>query len=272
MRMVSLEQAGEEAAFGGKAAQLAVAAGHGLPVPPGVALDADAAARLAARDPRARVALDEALAASDAVRYAVRSSAIGEDSATASFAGQHMTRLNVARARVPEAVGEVWASASSTSALAYRRRIGVKGEAPATGVVVQVLVTADVAGVLFTRDPITGADERVIEASWGLGEAIVAGHVVPDRFRLARTGAVLERSGGVKDLLVTLDDHGGTVTRPVEGDAVHRLCLDDPALVQLAALADGCEAAFSGSRDVEWAFAAGQLWLLQARPITAGPA
>ena len=124
---------------------------------------------------------------------AVRSSAVGEDSAGASFAGQHITVLNVPSADdVEAAVREVWWSANSDSAITYRKRLGVFAR-PSVGVVVQSLLQPDTAGVMFTRNPITGADERMIEASWGLGEAVVSGRVIPDSFRVARSGEVLER-------------------------------------------------------------------------------
>lgn len=269
MSLVPLEQAGDEAAFGGKASQLAAALRRGLPVPPGFALSARSAALVSGGDRAALRALRDMLKAFGRDRLAVRSSAVGEDSAGASFAGQHDTCLNVAPGRVPQAVAQVWRSVTAGPAAAYRRRLGLGHEA-ATGVVVQELVAADVAGVLFTRDPLSGADERVIEASWGLGEAVVAGQVVPDRYRLARDGTVLERHPGLKDALVALDAGGGTTVRAVDGAAAHRLCLDDADLAALGALATACEEAFAGPRDIEWALASGRLWLLQARPITAG--
>ena len=124
---------------------------------------------------------------------AVRSSAVGEDSAGASFAGQHLTVLNVQTAEdVEAAVREVWWSANSDSAITYRKRLGVF-ERPSVGVVVQSLLEPETAGVMFTRNPITGADERMIEASWGLGEAVVSGRVIPDSFLVARGSEVLKR-------------------------------------------------------------------------------
>ena len=129
---------------------------------------------------------------------AVRSSAVGEDSEEASFAGQHLTCLNVrSAADGVAAVAAIWRSAHSDSALAYRRRLGLT-DSPRIAVVVQQLVDADCAGVLFTRNPLDGADELVVEAAWGLGEAVVAGLVTPDRFRVARDGTVLERVAGTR--------------------------------------------------------------------------
>ena len=116
----------------------------------------------------------------------MRSSAVDEDGTDASFAGQHLTLLNVPSADdVPSALREIWWSANSDSAITYRQRVGLFTR-PSVGVVIQTLLDPDVAGVMFTKNPVTGADERVIEASWGLGEAVVAGLVIPDTFRVDR--------------------------------------------------------------------------------------
>lgn len=268
MSVVALEEAADATVFGGKAAQLAVALRRGLPVPGGLAVDTHTAAAVARGEAQALELLDTALVALGASTFAVRSSAVGEDSAEASYAGQHRTCLNVPRPRVPQATADVWRSATEPSAAGYRQRIGLQQDEAAIGVVVQELVAADVAGVLFTRDPMTGANERMIEASWGLGEVVVAGQVVPDRFRLSRTGEVLERSAGIKDIVADPDGDGGTVLRHTDEDTARQLCLDDAALQQLAGLAERCEDIFSGPLDLEWALADGRLWLLQARPIT----
>lgn len=270
MSVVPLEHAVDEGVFGGKAAQLAAAMRHALNVPPGLALSADTTARIARADEDAVRALEDGLAAFGDERFAVRSSALGEDSITASFAGQHKTCLNVRRDEVCGAVMEVWRSATGQHAVAYRHQVGLESRGAAIGAVVQTLVPADVAGVVFTRDPISGADERVVEASWGLGEAVVAGQVVPDVYRMTRTGVVLERRAGIKDRVVAADETGGTVIRDVEEEAARRLCLDDDDLRQLSALADLCEEVFASPRDIEWAFASDRLWLLQSRPITVG--
>ncbi len=265
-RACELAGAGDERTFGGKAAQLAAAAAAGLPVPPGVALSAALVAAVAAGDRGALQELHDALGAVGAP-YAVRSSAIGEDSEQASFAGQHLTVLGVVAERVAEAVGEVFASAGSEVAVAYRRRLGVEEDAR-TGVVVQQMVAADVAGVLFTRNPLDGSDERMIEASWGLGEVVVEGAVIPDRYRVAPGGRVLERVPGRKDVAIELLDGGQTIERAISGDRVEALCLDDEQLAALDALASDCVRILGGDRDIEFAFAAGALHLLQSRPLT----
>ena len=195
-----------------------------------------------------------------------------EDGATASFAGQHLTLLNVPSCEeLTAALSEIWWSANSDSAITYRQRVGLFTR-PSVGVVVQVLLDPDTAGVMFTQNPVTGADERVIEASWGLGEAVVAGLVIPDHFRVDRSGEVLERTPGLKKIAVRTLPDGGTVEQQVAPELVERLCLDDGQLAQLNRLADRCEQVYGPARDIEWAIADGTLYLLQCRAVTrAGP-
>jgi pyruvate,water dikinase len=260
---VRLAQAGDESVFGGKAAQLATALTAGLPVPDGIAISADLVETIA-RTGSAPANLTDA-----STPVAVRSSAIGEDSAAASFAGQHATVLNVCtHAQLVDAIAEVWRSVHSEGVLAYRRRQGML-DPPRIAAVVQRLVQADVAGVAFTRDPVTGADELVVEASWGLGEAVVAGAVIPDRFRLSRDGEVLERVAGVKDLAVRPVTGGGSREESVDEQLAGRLCLDDRRLAAIRELALRSEEVFGPARDLEWAIAGDDLYLLQCRPQTA---
>jgi pyruvate,water dikinase len=164
-------------------------------------------------------------------------------------------------------VRAVFASARSESAQAYRARLGIERE-PRIGIVIQQLVIADRAGVLFSCHPITGADEIVIEAAWGLGEAVVAGLVTPDRYRLTPGGTLLERAIGVKDFAVRPVVDGGTVQAPVEPALRQASCLDDADLARLCQLAWRCNEIFGGSQDLEWAFAGERLYLLQRRAVT----
>jgi pyruvate,water dikinase len=204
--------------------------------------------------------------------FAVRSSAVDEDSAAASFAGQHLTLLNVhSAADVPGAVREVWWSANSDSAITYRQRVGLFTR-PSVGVVIQSLLNPSVAGVMFTENPVTGADERVIEASWGLGEAVVNGIVVPDHFRLDRSSQVLERKPGRKRIAIRSLPNGGTFEEQLPPEQVNQVCLDDIQLAALAQLALQCEKVYGPRRDIEWAFQNGTLYLLQCRAITTGKA
>jgi len=265
--IVPLLEATEESLYGAKALGLGDALRAGLPVPPGIALAGPEVDLIAAGDPAATTALREALEGLP-MPVAVRSSAVGEDSAGASFAGQHITVLNVPSVdEVESAVRQVWWSANSDSAITYRKRLGVF-ERPSVGVVVQSLLQPEAAGVMFTRNPITGADERMIEASWGLGEAVVSGRVIPDSFTLARDGSVLSRRPGVKEFAIRGVPGGGTVDEKVSPEMVESLCLDDEQLGALSSLADDCERVYGPQRDIEWAFADGRLYLLQCRAVT----
>jgi pyruvate,water dikinase len=201
---------------------------------------------------------------------AVRSSAVGEDSGNASFAGQHVTKLNATRATLADAVREVWESGRSPAALAYRERKGIAAP-PQVGVVVQLLVDAMTAGVLFTRNPLTGDDERVIEAAWGLGEVVVSSRVTPDFYRLAADGQLIEHRAGDKDVKIVHDDEGGTKEVPVEHHLRRSPSLRHRHLQRLHALADRSHRVWGHALDLEFAFAHDDtLYLLQSRPITTG--
>lgn len=263
----ALRYARDEQAYGGKAVALGTATRAGLPVPPGVALPVGLVAAVQDGDLASRGLVRRA-AEQLGLPVAVRSSAVGEDGVGSSFAGQHLTLLNVCGAeQVADAVAEVGASALAAAALAYRRARG-DDSAPCSGVVIQQQVPADVAGVLFTRHPVTGADELVVEASWALGEAVVSGLVTPDLFRLERGGRLIEQVLGDKDVAVVPRQGGGTATASVDADRARRPCLDLDQLQQLAELAERCDAVFGAVSDLEWAFAGGRLVLLQRRPLT----
>jgi pyruvate, water dikinase len=264
---VPLAEAFDESTFGGKAASLGAAIRAGLPVPPGIAISWRVVNGVAAADPAHVAAVIDSPHVPDA-RLAARSSAVGEDSGGASFAGQHTTKLNVRRAGLAAAVRAVWESAFAPSALAYRARQGVALE-PRIGVVVQLLVEPRAAGVLFTRNPLNGADERLIEATWGLGEAVVNGAVVPDRFRLSPTGQLIAFDAGHKDLKIWYGDDEGTIAVPVD-DRLHAApALTGEQLACLHDLADRCRAVYGPDLDIEWAVGEnGDVYLLQCRPIT----
>ena len=265
--VVPLEQADEEATYGAKAVGLGDALRANLAVPPGVALSGPFVDAIAAGDELSTSTLLHAIENLPAP-YAVRSSCVDEDSADASFAGQHITVLNVPSPdHAPDAVRQIWWSANTDSAITYRKRLGVMTR-PSVGVVVQSLLSPDCAGVMFTRNPITGADERMVEAAWGLGEAVVAGRVIPDTFRIARDGQVLDRRAGLKRIAIRATAAGGTVDDEVPAELAETLCLDDDELRSLAELADTCERVYGEGRDIEWAFANGQLYLLQCRAVT----
>jgi pyruvate,water dikinase len=267
-----LAAAGDAGRFGGKAAQLSAALAGGLPAPDGWALGWDEVEALALRDPSAveiEAALRSAVAGVGPV--AVRSSAVGEDSGEASFAGAHLTVLGlVGGDPVLDAVCQVRRSALAPAALAYRDTLCVEG-AIRMGIVVQHMIDADVAGVLFTRNPVTGAGELVIEASWGLGEAVVAGLVTPDHVRADLDGRVLQCAVGEKDVSIRLTATGATVETAVPPHLVEAPCIGAEEVRALHRLVHACDRVYADTaHDIEFAFAAGALYLLQRRPITHG--
>jgi pyruvate,water dikinase len=295
---------------GGKAANLGELTRAGLPVPPGFCLTTEAYRQVAASVPgpelatvldaldaaptpaelaqlaaRARKALlgvpvpavirDGVAAAYQAlgpeVPVAVRSSATAEDLPSASFAGQQDTYLNVVGpAEVSDAVQRCWASLWTERAVSYRAANGVDHRAVRLAVVVQRMVDAEVAGVMFTANPVTGRrGETVIDANPGLGEAVVSGAVNPDRFVVdGERGDIRERRLGDKRLTIRALAGGGTQTRRSSGDA-DRACLTDRQLRELTTLGQRVQRHYGAPQDTEWALGAdGTLWLTQARPIT----
>jgi pyruvate,water dikinase len=272
---------------GGKAANLGELIAAGMPVPGGFCVTTDAYARAAvAVDPtdpvRARAALTSAPVPDDVatavtagygalggdVPVAVRSSATAEDLPTASFAGQQDTYLNVVGVgALLDAVRRCWASLWTDRAVAYRAELGIDDAEVRLAVVVQRMVDAQVAGVLFTADPVSGRRTRsVLDASPGLGEAVVSGMVNPDHLAV-ENGVVVDRRLGDKTVAVRALPGGGTEVVEQAGRA--EACITDAQAAALAALGRRVEAHFGAPQDVEWALDdAGTFWLTQARPIT----
>jgi pyruvate, water dikinase len=270
MTPVALSEAVNASLYGGKAAQLCLSLRAGLPVPDGYGLDFEFVDAVVGGN-RAALADLDAICSTMPWPVAVRSSAVGEDSSEASFAGQHATVLNAVGAdAVKSALRTVWQSARQDSALAYRERMGADSDIK-MGVVVQKQVASDVSGVLFTRHPVTGADEIVIESCWGLGETVVQGLVIPDFFRMDRNGAVLEARTGFKDVAIKMAPDGFTHSTPVETHLIEHACLTAASLQSLLDLVDRCDRLLGNvPHDIEWAFEGDTLYLLQRRPITKG--
>ena len=205
------------------------------------------------------------------VPVAVRSSATAEDLPFASFAGQQDSFLNVVGLdAVLAAVRECWASLWTDRAVSYRASHGISPAAVSLAVVVQQMVDAAVAGVLFTANPVTGRRrEAVIDASPGLGEAVVSGAVNPDHFVVdSATRSVRERRPGSKAVAIRPAAGGGT-ERIVRSGGDPQLCLDNAQLLQLELLGRRAEAHFGVPQDLEWAIdGGGTAWLTQSRPIT----
>lgn len=306
---------------GGKAANLGELAGAGLPVPPGFCLTTDAYRRALSSSGlddicaaleststvdltglnrlagRARsLVLDAGVPAdiAEAVRsayealgsnvpVAVRSSATAEDLPFASFAGQQDTFLNVVGAdSVMDAVSRCWASLWTDRAVTYRATNGIEHAGAALAVVVQEMVDSTAAGVMFTANPVTGKrHETVIDASPGLGEAVVSGAVNPDQYVVDMAGgAIVKRTLGDRRVEIHAVPGGGTQWTQrsrnespgdPEGarDAAVQPCLSDRQIKELAELGRLVERHYGAPQDTEWAMdPSGKLWLTQARPIT----
>lgn len=200
---------------------------------------------------------------------AVRSSAVDEDGDAASLAGQYETFLNVTGAAgVADAVRRCRASAKAARAVAYRRERGM-ADGDGMPVLVQQLVPADVSAVAFSVNPITAADEIVINAAYGLGESIVGGTTTPDAFVLAKPGLEVRetRLGSKERMTVTTPE--GTREVGVPGLMRGRPCLDEDRVREIGGLAAALERRTGHPVDVECAFAGRTLHLLQCRPVTA---
>ncbi|MBB6344499.1 PEP/pyruvate-binding domain-containing protein [Nonomuraea muscovyensis] len=293
---------------GGKAANLGELARNGFPVPDGFVVTTAAYERAVAEhgDPGhlARAPLRDELRAAVAAAYAalgggpvaVRSSATAEDLPGAAFAGQQDTYLNVVgEEALADAVRRCWASLGNERAVAYRRRLGIADADVRIAVVVQRMVEAETAGVMFTADPVSGDRSRiVVDASTGLGEAVVSGLVTPDHYVLDTGGDTVSHTPGRREVVIRSAPGGGVIresgrvatgaTPPAADSALPdggasadgRAPADGGALPgavlrELARLGAEVAAHFGRPQDIEWACAGGRVWLLQARPMTALP-
>jgi rifampicin phosphotransferase len=300
MRFVlSLGDLGQDdlATAGGKAANLGELVRAGFPVPNGFVvttaayataiqpLDLNISERIAAGDVASiradietapmpaelRTEIADAYAALGTVPVAVRSSATAEDLPGAAFAGQQDTYLNVVgEAALVEAVQRCWGSLWTDRAIAYRSRMKIDSADVRIAVVLQPMINAEVAGVMFTADPVSGDRETiVVDASSGLGEAVVSGLVTPDHYVLDGRGLTQDYRPGRREVIVSSVPGGGVAHQPGESDHVERL--PDSALADLARLGIEVAKHFGRPQDIEWAYAEGRVWLLQARPMTALP-
>lgn len=203
--------------------------------------------------------------------YAVRSSATLEDLPDASFAGQQDTFLNVrGEHALLEKVRACWVSLFTDRAILYRRQQGYPSGAARLSVVVQRMVSPDVSGILFTADPLTGnRNVCSIDASYGLGEALVSGLVNADLYRARKaTGELLEVRLGDKAIALWPLPEGGTEKRPVPPEKSAARALDDATVARLVAVGRRIESLRGSPQDIEWCLEGGELFVVQARPIT----
>jgi pyruvate,water dikinase len=297
--------------IGGKAAQLGELIAAGLPVPSGFVVTTDACQHFMQSDPRIahwlgvlercdhrdpaalRAAAEEVRqqlsaivvpgAVADAIAaalvpvpggaWAVRSSATVEDLPEASFAGQHDSFLNMRGCdAVLAAVKRCWLSLFSERAISYRGRKGIAPGRAQMAVIVQELIAADAAGVMFTTDPAGGnSDSILIEAAFGLGETVVQGKVAPDRVEVSRSRLrVVRRDTGLKRVQIVAAKDGVCEELLPAGKASAPV-LDDDTAARLAWLGLEVERLLGGPLDIEWGLCRGDLWLLQARAVTTLP-
>jgi phosphohistidine swiveling domain-containing protein len=293
---------------GGKGANLGELTRAGIPVPPGFVVTTEAyrayvgehqlddkitALAAAAEDPAGyddasaqiralfsdelsdalRTEIAEAYAALAEAPVAVRSSATAEDLPEASFAGQQDTYLNVRGLEdLLVAVRDCWASLWTARAMAYRARQGIDPTSISLAVVVQQMVDAEAAGVMFTANPSNGhRDETVISAAWGLGESVVSGAVNTDNFVVREQDGIVLSSEIADKAVMTVYAEQRTEERPVPADKRKRIVLSKAEAAELAAYGTRIENHYGAPQDIEWARAYGKFWMLQARPITALP-
>ena len=224
-------------------------------------------------DVASAIALAYASLAGSSPVVAVRSSATAEDLPDLSFAGQQDTYLNVeGYGAVLDAVKRCWASLWTARAIGYRARHGISPDGISLAAVVQLLVPAEAAGILFTAHPVTGRrDQAMISAAWGLGEAVVGGMVTPDALTVEKaSGVVVERVIADKQVM-TARINGGTQEQPVPEALRRAPVLDQRAAAELVDLAVRIEEQYGMPMDIEWALADGAFAIVQARPITALP-
>ena len=212
----------------------------------------------------------EKLALLEGDYFAVRSSAVAEDLADASFAGQQDTYLNVGRDDVINKTLACWSSYWNGRAIKYRHDSSIDHLKQGMAVVIQKMVKSDISGVMFTADPVTGEDIVVIEASWGLGESIVSGIVTPDRYTVTKDGKVKDVTVRSKEQGYYLVD-GKNVLTDIPKEKVDARCADDSILAAIAEQGLKLEKHFQCPQDIEWAVENGKVYILQSRAITTLP-
>jgi len=294
---------------GGKGASLGEMTGAGLPVPPGfvvtaetyrefiestgideelfaaVDVDTEDSTALAEAEAHAkelilgtelpeemREGIVDAYAALDEgdAFVAVRSSATAEDLPDASFAGQQETFLNITGEDLVDRVKRCWASLFTQRAIYYRQEQGFDHDIVDIAVVVQRMVDAEKSGVMFTSHPSTGEPKIIIEAAWGLGEAVVSGSVSPDNYVIDRdTGEILDATVADKKTMMEKDpETGSTVEREVDEERREAQVLNESEIESLIELGERAEDHYGEPQDIEWAITGDDVYMLQSRPIT----
>jgi len=206
------------------------------------------------------------------VRVAVRSSATAEDLSGASFAGQQDTYLNVSGKDLTGSVQKCWSSLFTSRAIFYREKQGFDHNKVSMAVIVQKMIDADKAGVMFTVNPVTYEEGQIIiEAVWGLGEGIVSGTITPDHYVLDKnTGKTVSAAVASKRIMFARDETTGkTIEMKVPQEKVDAEILTENEIRRLTELAKKVEQHYGKPQDIEWAIEGENIYLLQSRPVTA---
>jgi phosphoenolpyruvate synthase/pyruvate phosphate dikinase len=251
---------------GGKAASLGELSQNGVAVPDGFVVTTDAFTTFKDRlSDSFSDALRKAFVSLGAERVAVRSSAVGEDSDEASWAGQLETYLNVTKDDLLQAIQDCWQSATSDRAKSYAKEQGITKDLD-VAVVVQHMVDSGVAGVAFSSNPITqNTTEVLIEAVHGLGELLVQGSVIPDNYVAAKqSGKLVDYSPNQQTRKLAYVDGKNKIVNQKPGVR----CLSDKQVTELCDQVKKIEKFYGKPQDIEWAFSRGKLYIVQARPIT----
>ncbi len=256
---------------GGKAASLGELISTGLPIPPGFVITTNCYKKFKNQGFPAEVK-ELILKAFDDLgseRVAVRSSAIGEDSKGASWAGQLETYLNTSKENLIETIRRCWESTYSERALAYASEKNIDKNDLTIGVVIQKMIDSEVSGIMFTANPITNNKNQImIEAGYGLGELLVQGIITPDNFLLDKKTFQILKSQIETQGTMLVYKNGENIQVPVPEEKKNKAALSEKQLIELARMGLVIEQHYSVPQDIEWAFEKGKFYIVQSRPIT----
>jgi phosphoenolpyruvate synthase/pyruvate phosphate dikinase len=257
--------------FGGKVASLGEMFQANIPVPNGFGISIEAHRTFKDKpfSDEFNMELHTAFRLLKCKRVAVRSSAVAEDASDASWAGQLESYLNVTNGCLEQAIRDCWSSVEATHVKEYAKDKNLGVDSLLVGVAVQQMVDSEVAGVMFTTNPVTGdANEVLIEGAYGLGEMVVQGIVTPDNFRVSKKlGAVTHFGIQIKEKMMIYKD-GRNITLPVPENQADRAVLRENQVLELANIGLGIAKHYSAPQDIEWALYKDKFYIVQSRPIT----
>ncbi len=257
--------------YGGKSSSLGEMLQAGIPVPDGFALSTEVQKEFQNKpfSEKIKSELRSAFKELNLKRVAIRSSAVAEDSADASWAGQLESYLNVEFEDIEENIIKCWASIKSDHAVNYAKDKGLKEDSLLVGVAIQSMIPSDVAGVMFTVDPVTKSNNlMVIEGLYGLGEMLVQGVVTPDRYLVdSNNMKVVEFNIEIKSKFMRFSN-GQNITEKVPKNIEDRSVLREKQVVELAKLGKKIETHYGTPQDIEWALVNSGFYIIQSRPIT----